>query len=77
MTAVQAVAIRDAARATQRTVTAFMTETAFEEAQRILTDSSRFTLKDAEWRAFNEILERPTTVKPRLAALLASDDVIG
>jgi uncharacterized protein (DUF1778 family) len=51
-------------------------ETAFEEAQRILADSSHFVLKDAEWQAFNEILERPTVLKPKLAALLASQDAI-
>jgi uncharacterized protein (DUF1778 family) len=73
-TEVQARTIREAARATERTVTAFLTETAFEEAQRILTDSSHFILRDEEWRTFAEILERPAVVKPKLAALLASTE---
>jgi uncharacterized protein (DUF1778 family) len=69
-TAAQVDTIREAARATQRSVTAFVTETAYEEAQRILTDASHFILNAAEWRAFTEILERPATAKPKLAALL-------
>jgi uncharacterized protein (DUF1778 family) len=48
-------------------------ETALEEAQRILADGSHFVLKDAEWRSFNEILERPATIKPKLSALLQSE----
>jgi uncharacterized protein (DUF1778 family) len=69
-TAAQVETIREAARATQRSVTAFVTETAYEEAQRILTDASHFILREAEGRAFTEILERPATAKPKLAALL-------
>jgi uncharacterized protein (DUF1778 family) len=69
-TPTQAAVIREAARETHRTVTDFVMETAFEEARRVLADSSTFALKGREWRIFNEILDRPATVKPRLAALL-------
>lgn len=72
-TPTQAAVIREAARETNRTVTAFVMETAFEEARRVLADSSTFVLKGREWQIFNEILERPATVKPRLAVLLNSE----
>jgi uncharacterized protein (DUF1778 family) len=72
-TPVQAAVIRAAARQTDRTVTEFVVETAVQEAQRILADNSHFVLEDADWRAFNEILDRPSTLKPRLAALMQPD----
>ena len=69
-TPAQAAIIREAARETNRTVTDFVMETASDEARRVLADSSTFALKGREWRIFNEILDRPATLRPRLAALL-------
>ena len=73
-TPTQAAVIRAAARQTDRTVTDFVVETAVQEAQRILADNSHFVLRDADWRAFNEILDGPPTSRPKLAALLEPDD---
>lgn len=74
-TPTQAAVIRAAARQTDRTVTDFVVETAVLEAQRILADNTHFVLRDADWRAFKEILDRPPTFRPKLAALLEPDDV--
>lgn len=73
-TPAQAAVIRAAARQTDRTVTDFLVETAVQEAERILADSSHFALRDADWDAFNEILDRPVAGKPHLAALLQADE---
>lgn len=65
--------IRMAAQATNKTVTAFVLDSASTAAEQVLADRRWFMLDDAAWDAFQDALERPAVVKPRLAELLSED----
>lgn len=66
----QAEVIRQAATATDKTVTAFVLDAATLEAQRALADRRLFRLDAAHWQRFVNALDRPTKVKPRLRELM-------
>lgn len=65
--------IRMAAEATNKTVTAFVLDSASAAAEQVLADRRWFMLDDEAWDAFQDALERPAVVKPRLAELLSED----
>ncbi|MFG2087500.1 MULTISPECIES: DUF1778 domain-containing protein [unclassified Spirillospora] len=65
--------IRMAAQATNKTVTAFVLDSASAAAEQVLADRRWFMLDDAAWNAFQDALERPAIVKPRLAELLSEE----
>jgi uncharacterized protein (DUF1778 family) len=65
--------IRMAAQATNKTVTAFILDSASSAAEQVLADRRWFMLDDAAWNAFQDALERPAVVKPRLAELLSEE----
>jgi uncharacterized protein (DUF1778 family) len=71
----QGALIRQAALASDKSVTEFILESATSAAERVLADRRRFELDDADWRAFQTALERPAILKPRLRALLAESSV--
>ncbi|MBX3098756.1 MAG: DUF1778 domain-containing protein [Salinibacterium sp.] len=69
----QATLIRRAAEADHKSVSEFVISSAATAAEHVLADRRWFTVDDATWRAFEELLERPAEYKPRLAELLARD----
>ena len=71
----QASLIRRAAEASSTSVSEFVIGSAAVAAEQVLAGRRWFTLDDESWRAFEELLERPVKYKPRLAELLAADDV--
>jgi len=74
-TAKQDTLIRLAAQASNKTVTDFVLDSASNAAEQILADRRWFMLDDAAWAAFDDILERPPVVKPKLQQLLAEPTV--
>ena len=71
----QGALIRQAALASDKSVTEFILESATNAAEHVLADRRTFDLDDADWRAFQTALERPAILKPRLRALLAESPV--
>lgn len=71
-TAEQEGIIRRAAELRRKSLTEFVLESACAAAEETLLDQRLFLVDEARWRAFQEILERPTQVKPRLRELLHS-----
>lgn len=65
--------IRMAARASNKTVTDFVLDSASNAAEQVLADRRWFMLDDSAWSAFEDILERPAVTKPRLAELLSEE----
>lgn len=74
-TAKQDTLIRLAAQATNKTVTDFVLDNASNAAEQILADRRWFMLDDSAWASFEDILERPPVVKPKLRSLLAEPTV--
>lgn len=72
-TAKQDTLIRLAAQATNKTVTDFVLDSASVAAEQILADRRWFLLDEAAWSAFEDSLERPPVVKPRLRDLFADE----
>lgn len=62
--------IRQAADATGKTVSAFVLDAAYLEAQRALADRRLFRLDPERWDQFVKALDRPARPKPRLAKLM-------
>lgn len=75
-TAKQDTLIRLAAQATNKTVTDFVLDSASNAAEQVLADRRWFLLDEAAWAAFEDSLERPPVVKPRLRELLADQKSI-
>jgi uncharacterized protein (DUF1778 family) len=72
-TARQDTLIRLAARTTNKTVTDFVLESASNAAEQVLADRRWFMLDDAAWASFEDLLDRPAVVKPRLTELLSDE----
>jgi len=67
--------VREAAAATDRSLTEFVVEAATVEAERVLADRTQFSLGESEWKRFSELLDRPPQENPGLAKLFARPDV--
>jgi uncharacterized protein (DUF1778 family) len=67
--------VRQAAKVSHRSLTAFVVEAALGEAERIVADRTRFALDPHDWNRFEELLDRPVQHKPRLERLLAEPSV--
>ena len=52
-------------------VTGFMLDSAFKEAERIITERANFALSPKQWKKFCEILDRPAREIPRLKKLFS------
>lgn len=63
--------LKQAAAATDRTMTDFVLESAVVEAERVLADRRWFLISDEQWDEFQRLLEQPARDLPRLRALLA------
>jgi uncharacterized protein (DUF1778 family) len=54
--------VRAASELSETSVTGFVRTAAVSEARRVLADRQRFSLDDADWERFNELLDRPARV---------------
>lgn len=72
----QTSAIRQAAAATAKTVTAFVLDAATVEAQRTLADRRLFRLDPQRWERFVHALDRPVKEKLRLKKLMSRPSVL-
>lgn len=72
-TARQNTLIRLAAQAVSKTVTDFILDSASNAAEQVLADRRWFMLDESAWAAFQDLLERPAVIKPRLAELLSEE----
>jgi uncharacterized protein (DUF1778 family) len=63
--------LKQAAAATDRTMTDFVLESAVVEAERVLADRRWFLISDEQWDEFQHLLEQPARDLPTLRALLA------
>ena len=72
----QTAAIREAAHAAGKTVSAFILDSAFEDAQRVLADRRLFLLETERWERFVKALDRRPKSKPRLRELMRKPSVL-
>lgn len=68
--------LQQAARATNKTVSEFLLDSALSAASETLADQRLFILDDEQWEQFTTELDRgPTVSKPRLKKLLEEPGV--
>jgi uncharacterized protein (DUF1778 family) len=72
----QTAIIKQAAEASGKTVSAFMLDAAYLEAQRALADRRLFRLDENRWLRFVRALDRPARAKPRLRKLMEKRTVL-
>lgn len=68
--------LQRAATSSHKNVTEFLLEAGITAAEEALVDRRLFRLDDAQWKAFQRVLDRPVVPKPRLARLLAEKSVL-
>ena len=68
-------ALQVAARASRRSVSEFVLESALARADETLPDRQRFGLNAEQWAAFQAALDTPAQPAPRLAKLLQEPSV--
>ena len=68
--------LEQAAVSSGKTVAEFLLEAGIDAAESALTCRRVFRLDEQKWQAFQDILDRPVTDKPRLARLLAEKSVL-
>jgi uncharacterized protein (DUF1778 family) len=62
--------LQRAAALSHKNVSEFLLDAGLQAASESLADRRLFELGEADWQAFQEILDRPVEHKPRLARLL-------
>jgi uncharacterized protein (DUF1778 family) len=67
--------LAQAARASNTTVSQFVLQKAYAEAQALLGGQTRFRLSDEKWHEFCEALDAPPKDIPQLRALLTEPGV--
>jgi uncharacterized protein (DUF1778 family) len=75
-TSVQESLIRAAADKRGLSMTDFVLESACTRAEETIADQVHFVLSDKQWKAFNDALERPARVRPRLRKLLIEPSIL-
>jgi uncharacterized protein (DUF1778 family) len=68
--------LQRAAAVAHKNVSEFLLDAGMVAAVDTLADRRVFKLDDAQWRAFQEALDRPVQHKPRLAKLLSEPSVL-
>lgn len=68
--------LQRAAALSHKNVSEFLLDAGLRAASETLADRRVFTLDEADWQAFQKILDRPVEHKPRLARLLSEPDVL-
>jgi uncharacterized protein (DUF1778 family) len=74
-TAMEETLIKIAAERQGLNVTDFIVRSACEKAEQALSDQTRFTLDEHQWKAFMDALDRPPKDKPRLRRLFTEPHV--
>ena len=69
--------LQEAARASHKNVSEFLLDAGITAAAQTLADRRQFVLDEAQWRAFQEALDRPVQAKPRLKKLLREPGALG
>jgi uncharacterized protein (DUF1778 family) len=67
--------VRAASHWSDLSFTSFVRAAAVSEARRVLADRTRFQLEEADWRRFNELLDRPARVPAGLRELYSKPSV--
>src|SRR5580693_97680 len=75
-TTVQESLIRAAADRRGISMTDFVLESACTRAEETIADQIHFVLSDKQRKAFNDALERPARVRPRLRKLLTEPSIL-
>lgn len=68
--------VRQAAEASQRSLTDFVVDAAVLEAERLLADRTQFVLSGKDWDRFIELLDRRPRDNPGLRKLFAEPSVL-
>ena len=68
--------LQRAASASHKNVTEFLLDTGISAAEDTLANRRLFRLDDEQWQAFQAVLDRPVSEKPRLARLMAEKTVL-
>jgi uncharacterized protein (DUF1778 family) len=69
--------LQEAARACHKNVSEFLLDAGVIAASQALADRRHFLLDDEQWTAFQQALDRPVQIKPRLKKLLNEPGVLG
>jgi uncharacterized protein (DUF1778 family) len=75
-TSVQESLIRAAADKRGLSMTDFVLDSACTRAEETIADQVHFVLSDRQWKAFNDALEHPARVWPRLRKLLTEPSIL-
>ena len=68
--------LQEAARACHKNVSEFLLDAGVMAANQALADRRHFALDEAQWLAFEQALDRPVKLKPRLQQLLGTPGVL-
>lgn len=68
--------LQRASASSHKNVTEFLLEAGIKAAEDALANRRMFRLDDRQWKAFQEILDRPVMDKPRLTRLLSKKSVL-
>jgi len=68
--------VRQAAEASQRTLTDFVVDAAAYEAERLLADRRQFVLEREQWDSFVDLLDRPPRANAGLRRLFEKPGVL-
>lgn len=68
--------LQEAARVSHKNVSEFLLDAGVTAANLALADRRRLELSDAQWKAFQQALDRPVQAKPRLKELLAEPGIL-
>lgn len=68
--------LQEAARACHKNVSEFLLEAGISAANRALADRNRFGLDEDQWERFQQALDRPVQLKPKLRKLLTQPGVL-
>ena len=63
--------LRQAADLVGESLSEFLIESGRDRAERLVADRTRFVLDEGSWAAFNDALDRPAEVKPKVRELFA------
>ena len=76
VTPAQDMIVRQVVSATGMSLSEYVVSRAVEAAVEDLADRRVFAASEEAWEELVEVLERPATAKPKIAALLANDSVL-
>ena len=68
--------LQRAASASHKNVTEFLLDAGLSVAEDTLANRRLFQLDDEQWQAFQDVLDRPVSDKPRLARLMGENSVL-